>query len=47
MWGKVLEEKLLFDPKVEQTACRNNNNIRKEKLLAKKKDLEESSIQKP
>lgn len=46
MRGKVHEEQLWFDPKIEWIAHRNNRKTIKAKLLAKKKELEESIVSK-
>lgn len=44
MKGKIPEEQLLLDPKIERTAYKNKNKIIKAKVIAKKQDLEEYSF---
>lgn len=46
MHGKVTKEQLLFDLEIEGTIRRNSSRERKDKLLAKRKCIEEYFISK-
>lgn len=43
MRGSTPKYQLLFDPKIERTTCRNNNNARKQKQLAKQRNQKEGT----